>query len=90
MPRERLFRVRQTVRVDQLQTRMATVGLGALAEDGFVLAGGYALRAHGFGARNSDDIDLFTDQLDTERFAAAVERLVEAYRADGLEAEVVR
>lgn len=90
MPRGRLFRVRQTVRVDQLQTRMATVGLGALAEDGFVLAGGYALRAHGFGARNSDDIDLFTDQLDTERFAAAVERLVEAYRADGLEAEVVR
>ncbi|WP_460654098.1 nucleotidyl transferase AbiEii/AbiGii toxin family protein [Kribbella endophytica] len=76
--------------MDELQTRMATVGLRALAEDGFVLAGGYALRAHGFGTRSSDDIDLFTDQLDTERFAAAVARLVAAYRADGLKAEVVR
>jgi hypothetical protein len=69
---------------------MATVGLRALGEDGFVLAGGYALRAHGFGARSSDDIDLFTNRLDTELFAAAVERLVSAYRVDGLQAEVVR
>jgi hypothetical protein len=76
--------------MDQLQTRMATVGLRALADDRFVLAGGYALRAHGFGGRDSDDIDLFTDLLDTERFAGAVERLVGAYRADGLETEVAR
>ncbi|MGC4940591.1 nucleotidyl transferase AbiEii/AbiGii toxin family protein [Kribbella sp. DT2] len=76
--------------MDQLQKRMATVGLRALARDGFVLAGGYALRAHGFGARSSDDIDLFTDRLDAELFAAAVERLVAAYQADGLKAEVVR
>jgi hypothetical protein len=69
---------------------MATVGLRALAGDGFVLAGGYALRAHGFGARPSDDIDLFTDRLDAELFAAAVQRLISAYQADGLEAEVVR
>ena len=69
---------------------MATVGLVALADDKFVLAGGYALRAHGFGDRESDDIDLFTDVLDTERFANAVQRLVVAYRNDGLETEVVR
>jgi hypothetical protein len=76
--------------MDALQDRMARVGLRALADDGFVLAGGYALRAHGFGERGSDDIDLFTDVLDPERFAAAVERLVKAYQADGLEAEVAR
>jgi hypothetical protein len=76
--------------MDALQTRMATVGLRALAGDGFVLAGGYALRAHGFGERGSDDIDLFTDVMDTDRFAAAVERLIQAYREDGLAAEVAR
>ncbi|TCN33586.1 nucleotidyltransferase AbiEii toxin of type IV toxin-antitoxin system [Kribbella sp. VKM Ac-2500] len=69
---------------------MAIVGLRALAGDGFVLAGGYALRAHGFGERDSDDIDLFTDVLDPERFASAVERLTGAYRDDGLETEVAR
>lgn len=76
--------------MDPLQSRMATVGLRAIADDGFVLAGGYALRAHGFGIRESDDIDLFTNVLDADLFAAAVERLVAAYRADGLRAEVVR
>ncbi|TDO45079.1 nucleotidyltransferase AbiEii toxin of type IV toxin-antitoxin system [Kribbella sp. VKM Ac-2527] len=55
--------------MNPLQTRMATVGLRILADDRFVLAGGYALRAHGFGDRDSDDIDLFTDLLDAERFA---------------------
>jgi hypothetical protein len=69
---------------------MATVGLRAIADDGFVLAGSYALRAHGFGVRESDDIDLFTNILDADHFAAAVDRLVAAYRADGLQAEVVR
>jgi len=49
--------------MNPLQTRMATVGLQALADRGFVLAGGYALQAHGFGHRESDDIDLFTNDL---------------------------
>ncbi|WP_432940981.1 nucleotidyl transferase AbiEii/AbiGii toxin family protein [Kribbella sp. CA-253562] len=76
--------------MDPLQTTMATVGLQAVAGDGFVLAGGYALRAHGFGDRDSDDIDLFTDLLDAERFAGAVERLIAAYDAEGLRADVAR
>lgn len=76
--------------MNPLQTRLATVGLRAVADDGFVLAGGYALRAHGFGERDSDDIDLFTNVLDTELFANAVERLSAAYRAAGLEVEVAR
>ncbi|ADB34644.1 hypothetical protein Kfla_5638 [Kribbella flavida DSM 17836] len=61
--------------MDPLQRRMAIAGVRALADDGFALAGGYALRAHGFGQRDSDDIDLFTDVLDPQRFAEAVDRL---------------
>ncbi|MEU4394780.1 nucleotidyl transferase AbiEii/AbiGii toxin family protein [Kribbella sp. NPDC023855] len=76
--------------MNPLQTRLATVGLRAVADDGFVLAGGYALRAHGFGERDSDDIDLFTNVLDPELFAKAVERLSVAYRADGLDVVVAR
>ncbi|MFK4087124.1 nucleotidyl transferase AbiEii/AbiGii toxin family protein [Kribbella sp. NPDC020789] len=76
--------------MNPLQVRMATTGLRAIAAAGFALAGGYALRAHGFGSRDSDDIDLFTDSLDADRFATAVADLVAAYRNDGLEADVVR
>ncbi len=76
--------------MNPLQTRMATLGLQALAPHGFVLAGGYALQAHGFGNRESDDIDLFTNDLDPDHFAAAVDRLVAAYRSAGLRTEVTR
>ncbi len=69
---------------------MATVGLRVIDDDGFVLAGGFALRADGFGDRPSDDIDLFTNVMDSDRFDAAVGKLVGAYRADGLTADVVR
>jgi hypothetical protein len=69
---------------------MATLGLQALADYGFVLAGGYALQAHGFGHRESDDIDLFTNDLDPTPFAEAVDHVVTAYRAAGLDAEVAR
>ncbi|MFD7155772.1 nucleotidyl transferase AbiEii/AbiGii toxin family protein [Kribbella sp. NPDC059898] len=71
-----------------LQTELATVGLEALP--GFVLAGGYALRAHGFGTRDSNDIDLFTDDVDPVRFAESVAQLVNTYRAAGHKVEVAR
>ncbi|MET9317756.1 nucleotidyl transferase AbiEii/AbiGii toxin family protein [Kribbella sp. NPDC003505] len=76
--------------MNPLQTRMATVGLQALAGRGFVLAGGYALQAHGYGHRESDDIDLFTDDLDPTHFTESVEHLVSAYQAAGLRTEVTR
>jgi hypothetical protein len=69
---------------------MATVGLDALAEHGFVLAGGYALQLHGFGDRESDDIDLFTNDLDPNHFAEAVDRLQRTYRSIGLDVEIAR
>ena len=76
--------------MNPLQTRMATVGLQALADRGFVLAVGYALQAHGFGHRESDDIDLFTNDLDPAHFAESVEHLVTAFRSAGLDTEVAR
>lgn len=76
--------------MNPLQLRMATLGLQALAESGFVLAGGYALRAHGFGNRESDDIDLFTDDLDPTHFAESVATLAATYRAAGLTTDVAR
>jgi hypothetical protein len=76
--------------MNPLQTRMATLGLRALADHGFVLAGGYALQAHGFGHRESDDIDLFTNDLDPGHFTEAVDQLVTAYRSAGWQVEVTR
>ena len=40
--------------------RLARVGLTAVSEYGFALAGGYAVQAHGLLVRPSEDIDLFT------------------------------
>ncbi|MFC6161614.1 nucleotidyl transferase AbiEii/AbiGii toxin family protein [Kribbella jiaozuonensis] len=76
--------------MNPLQTKLATIGLEALAPYGFVLAGGYALQAHGYGTRESDDIDLFTNILDPDNFTRAVDQLVSAYEANGLSAEVAR
>ncbi|MEV4260365.1 nucleotidyl transferase AbiEii/AbiGii toxin family protein [Kribbella sp. NPDC049584] len=76
--------------MNPLQTKLATIGLEALADYGFVLAGGYALQAHGYGTRESDDIDLFTNVLDTENFARAVDDLVAAYEAANLTVELAR
>jgi hypothetical protein len=39
--------------------RLAEIGLAAIAEFGFVLAGGYAISANGMGDRPSQDIDMF-------------------------------
>ncbi|MFE5326259.1 nucleotidyl transferase AbiEii/AbiGii toxin family protein [Embleya sp. NPDC056575] len=74
--------------MDPLQARLARVGLAAAATYGFVLAGGYAVQAHGFLERVSDDVDLFTDVTDPTAFAEAVDRVAAAYRIDGLMVDV--
>jgi hypothetical protein len=65
--------------VDELQDRLARIGLGSLGEYGFALAGGYALQAHGLVQRVSEDVDLFTDRWDVQDFAHAVEVVRRAY-----------
>ena len=73
--------------MDELQARLARLGLDVLAEYGFVLAGGYALQAHHLVERMSEDIDIFTDRWDPNSFTAAVS---EAFRQHGFSVEVTR
>lgn len=70
--------------------RLAEIGLAAISEFGFVLAGGYAISANGMGDRPSEDVDLFTNRADPDQFAVAVERLRDAYVAAGLRVEAGR
>jgi len=76
--------------MDHLHARVARLALDAAAKDGFALAGGYAVQAHGILKRISDDVDLFTDQSDPEKFDTAVSAVRDAYVSDGLAVEIVR
>lgn len=76
--------------MDELQERLAQLGLAALDPYGFALAGGYALQAHQLVDRLSEDIDLFTDRWDREDFNRAVEAVCGAYRSGGLDVAVTR
>lgn len=46
--------------MDAFHERLAHIALGAASGLGFALAGGYAVQAHGFLTRPSEDVDLFT------------------------------
>jgi hypothetical protein len=76
--------------MDELQARLARVGLDVLAEYGFALAGGYALQAHQLVDRMSEDLDMFTDRWDAKSFAAAVDAVSKAFRQQGFGVEVNR
>jgi hypothetical protein len=73
--------------MDALHERAARVGLAATGRFGFALAGGYAVQAHGFLERPSEDVDLFTVAEAQAHFDDAVRAAVEAYRAAGLAVE---
>jgi hypothetical protein len=75
--------------VDPFHERLARVGLSALTDYGFALAGGYAVQAHGILDRPSEDIDLFTTLASEGRFSEAVRVAVAAFAADGLAVEVL-
>ncbi|XRQ08666.1 nucleotidyl transferase AbiEii/AbiGii toxin family protein [Actinomadura welshii] len=47
--------------MDPLHERAARIGLAATEKHGFALAGGYAIQAHGFLNRVSEDVDLYTE-----------------------------
>jgi hypothetical protein len=66
----------------------ARIGLAATAPFGFVLAGGYAIQAHGFLVRRSEDVDLFTTLGAPGSFAEGVDAAVAAYRAAELEVAI--
>ena len=72
--------------MDQLHERVARIALSAIGDHGFVLAGGYAVQAHGLLQRMSEDVDLFTDRGDPGLFADAVHTALRAWTGDGLHA----
>lgn len=76
--------------MDPLHERLARVGLAAIGRYGFCLAGGYAVQAHGFVERVSEDVDLFTTLKRQETFPQAVAALIDALRAEKFEATVER
>ena len=76
--------------VDSFHLRVAQVALAVLGRYGFVLAGGYAVQAHGIVDRPSEDIDLFTNEPDPAKFARAVDEARAAWLADGLTVDIVQ
>ena len=66
--------------------RVLIAGLPVFERFGLILAGGYAMRAHGFVDRPSKDLDFATDsRVPLPEIAAAV---AEAYRRLGFELEI--
>ncbi|GIE96246.1 nucleotidyl transferase AbiEii/AbiGii toxin family protein [Paractinoplanes rishiriensis] len=76
--------------MDPIHLRLAEIGLRVAGRYGFALAGGYAVQAHGILDRPSEDIDLFTAWDRRGDFAAAVDAVVDGYRAAGYAVDVVR
>jgi hypothetical protein len=74
--------------MDPLHQRLARVALATVGKYGFCLAGGYAVQAHGFLDRPSEDVDLFTTATAEQHFPTAVAAVIQAYRDDGLDVAV--
>ena len=70
--------------MDQLHRRLARLALAEAGAFGFCLAGGYAVQAHGFLDRPSEDVDLFTTTASEEHFSDALAAVVRAYEAGRL------
>jgi Nucleotidyl transferase AbiEii toxin, Type IV TA system len=73
--------------MDAFHQRLARVALARGATYGFALAGGYAVQAHGFLDRPSEDVDLFTTMDAEGDFPAAVAAITNAFQDDGLHVE---
>jgi Nucleotidyl transferase AbiEii toxin, Type IV TA system len=71
--------------MNPLHQRLARVALARTSSYGFCLAGGYAVQAHGFVDRPSEDVDLFTTTAAQEQFPDALAAVIDAYEADGLD-----
>jgi hypothetical protein len=73
--------------MDPLHELVTRIGLAATGRYGFALAGGYAVQAHGFLNRVSEDVDLFTVNEARAPFQEAVTAAVDAYRSEGFSVE---
>lgn len=73
--------------MDAFHERLARVALRAGSELGFALAGGYAVQAHGFLTRPSEDVDLFTSAERTD-FRDGITAIKSAYEKNGIDVRV--
>jgi Nucleotidyl transferase AbiEii toxin, Type IV TA system len=71
-----------------IHLRLAQIGLRVGGPFGFALAGGHAIGAHGILQRPSEDVDLFADWQRRADFPTAVDEVIAAYRAEGLDVQV--
>ena len=76
--------------MDPSHLRLAEIGLRVAGRYGFALAGGYAVQAHGILDRPSEDVDLFTAWDRRGEFTAAVDAVIDGYRAAGYAVDTVR
>jgi hypothetical protein len=70
--------------------KIAKIALAAGARYGLALAGGYAVSAHGIGARPSGDVDLFTSWQRRDEFPALIAAVTEALVSAGYAVSVVQ
>lgn len=65
------------------QREITRVALRSLEGTSFVLAGAGAIREHGLVDRPTEDVDLFTSDVDLSRFSSAVDAVVLGLREAG-------
>lgn len=69
--------------------KIARVALGAAGKFSLALAGAYAIQAHGIGSRPSGDVDLFVNWACRDDFNEAMNTVIAALEAEGMEVTVV-
>ncbi|MFW6774065.1 nucleotidyl transferase AbiEii/AbiGii toxin family protein [Nocardioides sp. CPCC 205120] len=74
----------------QRVTAAALRGSAGSAGSGFALAGAGAIRAHGVTDRPTEDVDLFTAQVDPATFSAAVDQVIASLGDEGFQVTTLR
>jgi hypothetical protein len=75
--------------VEERHRKIARVALSAAGKFSLALAGGYAIQEHGIGSRPSGDVDLFVNWACRDDFDDAVNAVIAALEAEGMEVTVV-
>ena len=75
---------------EALQREITRTALESLDGTRFALAGSGAIREHGIVDRPTEDIDLFTPDVDVARFGSAVDELVTGLREAGHSVDEIR
>lgn len=75
-------------RSEDMQRDITRIALEGAEDNGFALAGSGAIREHGFIARPTADVDLFTVMGAHEKFSGAVDGMQQRLRAAGYTVQV--